>query len=203
MRNVYLDNAATTHLLPEVLEAMLPYLRDTFGNPQSIHKWGDSAREAIEDARGKTAALINGKPEEIIFTSCGTEANNMAVKGLAQAGQAKGKHIIISAVEHFSVMHSSRSLEKLGFEVSLAPVDKYAQVDLNELARLIRKDTTIVSIMHANGEVGTIQPIEEIAKVVKASGAVFHTDAIATAGTIPVDAEKLGVDALKIGRAHV
>jgi cysteine desulfurase len=198
MRNVYVDNAATTDLLPEVLDAMLPYLKDKFGNPQSVHRWGDSAREAIEDARGKVAALINGKPEEIIFTSCGTEANNLAVKGLATAGQARGKHIVISAVEHFSVLHASRSLEKLGFEVTVAPVDKYGRVDAKELARLVRKDTGLVSIMHANGEVGTIQPIDEIAGVVKASGAAFHTDAIATVGTIPVDVEELGIDALSL-----
>lgn len=198
MRNVYLDNVATTQVLPEVLDAMLPFLKDEFGNPQSVHRWGDSVREALDDARGKVAALINGRPEEIIFTSCGTEANNLAIKGLATASQAKGKHIIISAVEHFSVLHASRSLEKLGFEVTVAPVDKHGRVDPNEISRLIRRDTALVSVMHANNEVGTIQPIDEIARVTRESGSVFHTDAIATAGVIPVKVEELGVDALSL-----
>ncbi len=170
MRRVYLDNTASTPVLPEVLEAMLPYLKDTYGNPQSIHDWGDPAREAIDDARSKVADLIGGKPEEIIFTSSGTESNNMAIKGLALAQQSKGKHIVISSIEHFSVMHSARTLEKQGFEVTLVPVDKNALVDPKEVARVLRKDTILVSIMHANAEVGTIQPIAEIAKVVKEVG---------------------------------
>jgi len=198
MRRVYLDNTASTPLLPEVLEAMLPYLKDTYGNPQSIHDWGDPAREAIDDARGKVADLIGGKPEEIIFTSSGTEANNMAIKGLALAQQSKGKHIVMSSIEHFSVMHSARTLEKQGFEVTLVPVDKYALVDPREVERVLRKDTILVSIMHANAEVGTVQPIAEIAKLVKEAGAVFHTDAVATAGTIPLDVKVLGVDSLSL-----
>jgi cysteine desulfurase len=198
MRRVYLDNTASTPVLPEVLEAMLPYLKETYGNPQSLHDWGDPAREAIDDARSKVADLIAGKPEEIIFTSSGTESNNLAVKGLALAQQAKGKHIVISSIEHFSVMHSARTLEKQGFEVTQVPVDKDALVDPKEVARVLRKDTILVSIMHANAEVGTIQPIAEIAKVVKESGAVFHTDAVATTGTFPVDVRLLGVDALSL-----
>ena len=198
MRRVYLDNTASTPVLPEVLEAMLPYLKETYGNPQSIHDWGDPAREAIDDARSRVADLIGGKPEEIIFTSSGTESNNMAIKGLAQAQQSKGKHIVISSIEHFSVMHSARTLERQGFEVTLVPVDKHALVDPSEVARALRKDTILVSIMHANAEVGTIQPIAEIAKVVKEAGAVFHTDAVATAGTVPVDVKALGVDALSL-----
>ncbi len=198
MRKVYLDNAATTPILPEVLEAMLPYLKDTFGNPQSLHSWGDEARDAMEEARGRVADLINAQPEEVIFTSSGTESNNFAIKGLAQAQQAKGKHIVVSAIEHFSVLHSARTLEKGGFEVTQVPVDKHGLVDPEEVARSLRKDTILVSIMHANGEVGTIEPIAEIAKVVKETGALFHTDAVATAGTIPIDVGKLGVDALSL-----
>lgn len=198
MRKVYLDNAATTPLLPEVLEAMLPYLRDTFGNPQSLHGWGDEAREAIEEARGRVADLIKAQPEEIIFTSSGTESNNFAIKGLAQAQQSKGKHIVVSAIEHFSVLHSSRTMQKQGFEVTEVPVDRHGVVDPDEVARNIRKDTILVSIMHANGEVGTIEPIAEIAKVVKETGALFHTDAVAAVGTIPVDVRELGVDALSL-----
>ena len=198
MRKVYLDNAATTPMLPEVLEAMLPYLKDSYGNPQSLHGWGDEAREAIEDARGKVAALIGAQPEEIIFTSSGTESNNFAVKGLAGAQQSKGRHIVVSAIEHFSVLHSARTLEKQGFELTLVPVDRYGLVNPEDVARCIRKDTVLVSIMHANSEVGTIQPIREIARLAKDVGAIFHTDAVATAGTIPVDVGELGVDALSL-----
>lgn len=198
MRKTYLDNAATTPLLPEVLEAMLPYLKDVYGNPQSIHNWGDEAREAVEDARGLVASLIGAKPEEVIFTSSGTESNNFAIKGLATAQQSRGKHIVISSIEHFSVMHSARTLEKAGFEITPVPVDKYGLVDPKEVARSIRKDTILVSIMHANAEVGTIQPIGEIARLVKEAGTIFHTDAVATAGTIPVDVNKMGIDALSL-----
>ena len=198
MRRAYLDNTASTPVLPEVLEAMLPYLKETYGNPQSIHDWGDPAREAIDDARSRVADLIGGKPEEIIFTSSGTESNNLAMKGLALAQQSKGKHIVISSIEHFSVMHSARTMEKQGFEVTLVPVDKYALVDPKEVARVMRKDTILVSFMHANAEVGTIQPIAEIAKVAKEAGAVFHTDAVATAGTVPLDVKVLGVDTLSL-----
>ncbi|MDM7999648.1 MAG: IscS subfamily cysteine desulfurase [Dehalococcoidia bacterium] len=198
MRRVYMDNTASTPLLPEVLDAMLPFLKDTYGNPQSIHDWGDPARDAIEDARNKVASLIGGRPEEIIFTSSGTEANNMAIKGLAQAQQSKGRHVVISAIEHFSVLHSARTLEKQGFEVTLIPVDRHALIDPADVARVLRKDTVLVSIMHANAEVGTIQPIADIAKAVKEAGAVFHTDAVATVGTIPVDVNILGVDALSL-----
>jgi cysteine desulfurase len=197
-RRVYLDNMATTPVLHEVLEAMLPYFREVYGNPQSIHSWGDEAREAIEKAREQVAALIGGDAEEIIFTSSGSEANNLALKGLAQGQMAKGKHIIISAVEHFSVLHAARTLEKAGFEITEVPVDKYGLVDPDEVARNIKKDTILVSVMHANGEVGTIEPIAEIAKKVKEAGVLFHTDAVASTGSIPVDVNKLGADALSL-----
>ena len=198
MRKVYLDNAATTPILPEVLEAMLPYFKDAYGNPQSLHGWGDEAREAIEDARGRVADLIGAQTEEIIFTSSGTESNNFAIKGLAMAQQSKGKHIVVSAIEHFSVLHSARTLEKWGFEMTQVPVDRHGMVDPDEVARSLRKDTVLVSIMHANGEVGTIQPIKEIAELVKEAGAMFHTDAVAAAGNIPLDVRELRVDALSL-----
>jgi len=198
MRRVYLDNAASTPLLPEVLEAMLPYLKDAYGNPQSMHDWGDAAREAVEDARGKVAALIGAQPEEIIFTASGSEANNFAVKGLALARQDKGKHVVISSIEHYSVLHSAKTLEKWGFEVTLVPVDKYGLVDPDSVTRSIREDTILVSVMHANGEVGTIQPIQEIVNLVKGTGIPFHTDAVASAGTIPVNVKELGIDALSL-----
>ena len=198
MRKVYLDNTATTPLLPEVREAMLPYLGEAFGNPSCIHDWGDAAREAMETARAQVAQLIGANAEEVIFTGSGTESNNFAIKGLALAQQNKGKHVVISAIEHFSVLHSARTLEKWGFELSLVPVDKYGVVNPDDVRKSLRKDTVLVSVMHANGEVGTIEPIREIAQVTKESKVVFHTDAVATAGTIPVDVKKLGVDALSL-----
>jgi len=198
MRKVYLDNAATTPLLPEVREVMMPYLGDAFGNPSCLHSWGDTPREAIEIARTQVAELIGANAEEIIFTGSGTESNNFAIKGLALAQQNKGKHVVVSAIEHFSVLHSARTLEKWGFELSLVPVDKYGVVDPEDVRKSLREDTVLVSVMHANGEVGTIEPIREIAKITRENNVVFHTDAIATAGTIPVDVKELGVDALSL-----
>jgi cysteine desulfurase len=198
MRQVYLDNAASTPLLPEVREAMMPYLGEVFGNPSSLHQWGDGAREAVEAAREQVAGLIGAVPEEIIFTSCGTESNNFAVKGLAMAQQARGKHVIVSAIEHFSVLHAAKTLEKWGFDVTELPVDKHGLVDPDQVREAIRQDTVLVSIMHANGEIGTIEPIKEIARITKEAKVAFHTDAVATAGTIPVDVKELGVDALSL-----
>lgn len=198
MRRIYLDNAATTPLLPQVREAMIPYLGELFGNPSSLHDWGDAAREAMEEARARVAQLIGANADEIIFTGGGTESNNFAIKGLALAQQAKGKHVVIPAIEHFSVLHSARTLGKWGFEVSEIPVDKYGMVNPEDVRRNIRKDTVLVSIMHANGEVGTIEPIREIAKITMEQNIPFHTDAVATAGTIPVNVKELGVDALSL-----
>jgi cysteine desulfurase len=198
MRKVYLDHFATTPLLPEVRKAMNPYLGADFGNPSCLHNWGDTARQAIETARAQVAQLIGADVGEIIFTGSGTESNNLAVKGLALAQQNKGKHVVASAIEHFSVLHSARTLEKWGFELSLVPVDKYGVVDPEDVRRSIREDTVLVSVMHANSEVGTIEPIKEIARVTKEAGVVFHTDAVATAGTIPVAVKELGVDALSL-----
>jgi len=176
----------------------MPYLGEAFGNPSCLHDWGDAARDALDNARTQVAQLIGANAEEIIFTGSGTESNNFAVKGLALAQQNKGKHVVISAIEHFSVLHSAKTLEKWGFELSLAPVDKYGVVDPEGVRRSIRKDTVLVSIMHANGEVGTIEPIQEIAKITKENNVVFHTDAVATAGTIPVSIDDLGVDVLSL-----
>jgi cysteine desulfurase len=199
MRKVYMDHSATYPLLPQVRDEMLPYLGELFGNPSSLHDWGDPAREAVETARTQVAALIGAnEPEEIIFTASGTEANNFAIKGLAAAQQAKGKHIVISAIEHFSVMNSARALEKMGFELTLVPVDGNGLVDPENVAKSIRPDTILVSIMHANGEVGTIQPVREIARITKEKKVLFHTDAVATCGTIPLDVKDMGVDALSL-----
>lgn len=198
MRKVYLDHAATTPLLPEVREAMLPYLDELFGNPSCLHDWGDAAREAMDTAREQVGQLVGARADEIIFTGGGTESNNFAVKGLALAQQNKGKHIIVSSIEHFSVLHSAKTLEKWGFELTEVPIDKYGVVDPEEVRNRIRKDTVLVSIMHANGEVGTIEPIPEIARITREHNIPFHTDAIATAGTIPVNVKELGVDALSL-----
>ena len=177
---------------------MLPFLGEVFGNPSSLHDWGDVARQAVDAARSQVAELIGANDEEVIFTGSGTESNNFAVKGLALAQQSKGKHVVVSAIEHFSALHSARTLEKWGFEMTQVPVDKYGLVNPEDVKRSIRKDTILVSVMHANGEVGTIEPIKEIAKIAKENNVVFHTDAIATAGTIPVDVKELGVDALSL-----
>lgn len=198
MRKVYMDHVAAMPLLPEAREAMLPFLSEVFGNPQSLHSWGDGARDALENARDQVASLIGSTAEEVVFTSCGTESNNIAVKGIARARAEKGKHIIISAIEHFSVMNAARALQKEGFEVTTVPVDKYGLVDPEEVTRNIRPDTVLVSIMHASGEVGTIEPLAEISKRIPKGGPAFHTDAVASTGSIPVNVGELGVDALSL-----
>jgi cysteine desulfurase len=198
MRKVYLDNASTTSLLPEVKAAMLPYLGELYGNPSCMHEWGDAARDGIENSRQKLAELIDVDSEDLIFTASGTESNNFAIKGLAMAQQSKGKHIIVSAVEHFSVLNSAKTLEKWGYEVTIVPVDKYGVVDPDDVKKNLRKDTVLVSIIHASSEVGTIQPILDISKITRENNVVFHTDAVATVGTIPVSAKELGVDALSL-----
>ncbi len=198
MRNVYLDHAATTPVHPKVVEAMMPYFTDKFGNPSNLHDRGREAKNAIEEARTKTAALIGARPEEIYFTSSGAESNNLALKGLAQANSQKGKNIIVSQIEHFSILHPAKTLEKSGFTVTYLPVDKEGLVNPADVAKAITKDTVLVSIMHANNEIGTIEPIEEIGAITREKGVLFHTDAVATAGWIPVDVKALGVDALSL-----
>jgi len=199
VRDVYFDYGATTPVRPEVVEAMLPYLKEQFGNPLSLHRYGDGPRQAVEDAREKVAELIGARGNEIYFTASGSEANNMAVKGVALMNEKKGKHLVVSAVEHLSVINAAQTMEKMGFEVTRVPVDKYGLVDPGDVEKALRDDTTLVSIMHANSEVGTIQPIAEIGRVVKAKGkAYFHTDAVATAGNLPVDVKELGVDLLSL-----
>jgi len=198
MRKVYLDHYAASPVLLQVREAMMPFLEEYFGNPSSLHSWGDSAREALEGAREKVARLIGGKPEETIFTSSGTEANNLALKGISAGSRRKGNHVVVSAVEHFSVLNAARSLEKQGYEVSIVPVDAQGQVDLEELRKVVGEDTTLVSIMTANGEVGTLQPIREIARIAAEKEVPVHTDAVAAAGFIPIDVSEWGIDALSL-----
>ena len=199
MRDVYFDYGAATPLRPEVVEVMLPYLKEQFGNPLSLHRYGEVPREAVEEAREKVAQLIGARSNEIYFTASGSEANNMAVKGIALMNEKEGKHLVVSAVEHLSVINAAQTMEKLGFEVSRVPVDKHGVVDPADVEKALRDDTTLVSIMHANSEIGTIQPIVEIGQVVKEhSKAYFHTDAVATAGKLPVDVKELGVDLLSL-----
>lgn len=198
MKKAYFDNAATTRVDRRVLEAMNPYFYDYFGNPSSLHSFGEAPKEGVEKARESVAQLIGTRPEEIIFTSSGTEANNFAVKGIAFANRQKGKHVVISAIEHFSVFHSAKTLEKWGFEVTHLPVDGHGLVDPKDVANAIRPETVLVSVMHANNEIGTIEPIQEITKVTREKGVYFHTDAVATVGSILVDVSELGVDSLSL-----
>ena len=199
MRKVYMDHMSTTPTDPRVVEEMLPFFTENFGNPSShLHSYGLRAKKAVDEARAKVADLINAKPEEIVFTFTGSESNNLALRGLALANRDRGKHIIISEVEHYSVLYTARELEKEGFRVSYIKVDKDGLIDPEDVAKAINKDTFLVSIMHANNEIGVIQPIEEIGKITKKKGIIFHTDAIATAGVIPVDVTELGVDSLSL-----
>lgn len=201
MKRIYLDHVATNPLHPEVLDAMLPYFKENFGNPLSIYELGIKAREAIENARGSIGDLINAKPNEIIFTSSGAEANNFALKGIAFAYQNKGKHIIVSKIEHHSVLNSARFLEKSGFAVTYLPVDKEGIVDPAVVEKALTKETILISIIHASPEIGTIEPIAEIGKIAKQRGIIFHTDAVASAGNIPLDVRALNVDLLSLA-AH-
>jgi len=194
MNKIYMDHVATNPLHPEVLDAMMPFFKENYGNPLSLYEPGIKAREALEAARSGTADLINAKAKEIIFTASGAEANNFAIKGIAFALQNKGKHIIVSKVEHHSILNSARFLEKQGFAVTYLPVDNNGLVDPAAVEKAIIDETILVSIIHASPEIGTIQPIAEIARIVKSKGVVFHTDAVSSVGNIPVDVEELGVD---------
>jgi cysteine desulfurase len=198
MRKIYLDHIATTPLHPLALEAMLPFLKESFGNPQSPHSAGQEAAAAVEQAREEAAQLINAHPSEIFFTASGSESNNFALKGLALAHQSRGKNIVLSAIEHQSMLHSAQSLEKLGFSVTLVAVDKYGMVDPAEVEKAISKETVLASIMLANSEVGTIEPVKEIGQVCRSRNILFHTDAVAAVGNIPVDVKELGVDTLSL-----
>jgi cysteine desulfurase len=198
MNLVYLDNAATTRPRQEVAEAMLPFLGERYGNPSSIYSIARDAKAALEEARGKVAKAINAYPEEIIFTGSGTEADNMAIKGVAYANFKRGRHIITSAIEHHAVLDSVKRLERRGFRGTFLPVDSYGMVNPRDVEAAITDDTVLISIMHANNEVGTIQPIKDIAGIAKDRGVLFHTDAVQTTGHIPVDVRQLGVDLLSL-----
>lgn len=197
MRSVYIDHSATTPVDPLVFEAMKPYYTEIFGNSSSVHSQGQKAHRALEESREKVAALIGAKTNEIIFTSGGTEADNQAIITYMHNNRTKGNHIITSAIEHHAVLHTCEFLAKQGFELTVLPVNSYGEVEPDTLREAIRPGTTaLVSIMHANNEIGTIEPIKELAAIAHEAGAIFHTDAVQTVGKIPVNVAELGVDLL-------
>jgi cysteine desulfurase len=198
---IYLDHAATTPLHPDVLDAMLPYLREHHGNPSSIHGSGRRARLGLDEARETVARLLGAKPREIVFTGGGTEADNLAVKGVAWAASARGRRIVTSSVEHKAVLNSCSVLERFGFEVTYLPVDRYGRVDPADVASAIGDHTTLVSVMYANNEVGSVQPIREIGAICRERKVLFHVDAVQAAGFLPLDADDLQADLLSLG-AH-
>ncbi|MBI2329575.1 MAG: cysteine desulfurase NifS [Chloroflexi bacterium] len=201
MKQIYLDYAATTPTHPEVVKAMLPYFTEIFGNPSSIYAAGQEAKGAIEAARVKLADLIGARSEEIVFTSGGTEADNFAIKGTAYASESKGNHIITTAIEHSAVIETCKFLQKRGFQVTYLPVDDYGLVDPGHVRQAITAKTILISIMQANNEIGTIEPIAEIAQIAREKGIHFHSDAVQTVGHIPVNVHELGVDLLSMS-AH-
>lgn len=198
MRKVYLDHAGTTPLHPEVYSLMCEFMKNTFGNPSSIHSFGREAKKWVDEARQQVADLIGSEAGEIIFTGGGTEADNLAIIGAAAARHKKGNHIITSSIEHPAVLNTCKHLAKIGFEVTFLPVDQYGLVDQEELCKAIRPETILISIMHANNEIGTIEPIDELSKIAREHGVLFHTDAVQTAGKIPVNVNALGVDLLTL-----
>jgi len=201
LKRIYMDHNATTPVHPAVLEAMLPYFTEFYGNASSVHSFGREARNGIEEARERIANFIGAQPGEIIFTSGGTESDNFAIEGAAFENVKKGKHIITSLIEHPAVLNTCKHLETHGFEVSYLTVDKYGVVSLDELKDLIRDDTILITIMHANNEVGTIQPMKEIGMIAKEKGIILHTDAVQTTGKVPINVNELGIDLVSMS-AH-
>lgn len=201
MNKVYLDHSATTRTDEDVAQAMVEYMTENFGNPSSVHSYGRVARKAVEEAREKVARAIGAQPEEIIFTSGGTEADNIAIRGVAYATKKKGNHIITSAIEHHAVLDTCKSLEKEGFQVTYLPVDEYGMVSVEDVKNAITDQTVLISVIHANNEVGTIQPVKEIGALAREKGIYFHSDTVQTVGKIPVDVNELNIDLLAIS-AH-
>ncbi|UCH00282.1 MAG: cysteine desulfurase NifS [Deltaproteobacteria bacterium] len=198
MKRIYLDYAATTPTHPEVVKAMLPYFTDAFGNPSSLYSYGQESKGAIEKARVEVAKLIGARDEEIVFTSGGTGADNFAIKGVAFANENKGNHLITSSIEHYAVIEASKFLGKKGFKVTYLPVDEYGLVDPGDVKKAITNKTILISVMHANNEMGTIEPIAEIGKIASEEGIPFHVDAVQTVGHIPVDVNGLEVNLLSM-----
>lgn len=193
-----MDNAATTRVTEPVFEAMRPYFGEIYGNPMSVHSFGREARKGVEEARRQVAAALNAEPSEIYFTGCGTESDNWAIRGAAYANLRKGKHLITTQIEHHAVLHTCEQLEREGFNVTYLPVDEFGVVRMDALKAAIRPDTTLISVMAANNEIGTIQPIEEIAKLAKERGILFHTDAVQAIGSLPFDVKAMGIDLLSL-----
>jgi len=200
VKRIYMDHAGTTPVRPEVVEAMLPYFTENFGNASTIYSYGREAKKALEDSREKVAQLIGADAKEIYFTSGGTEADNWALRGVAAANIKRGNHIITSAIEHHAVLHTCEDLERQGFKITFLPVDEYGLVDVKHVVDAITDKTIMVSIMHANNEIGTIEPIKAIGEAIKQKkpDIIFHTDAVQTVGKIPVDVNDLGVDLLSM-----
>ena len=194
----YFDNSATTKISKEVLEEIMPYLENEYGNPSSMYTIGRSAKKAIEKARKKVASIINCEPNEIIFTGSGSESDNTAIKGIAKKLKTKGNHIITSKIEHNAILESCKSLEEEGFKITYLNVDKEGYIDLEQLKKEITKKTILISIMTANNEIGTIQPIKEIAKIAKQNNIIFHTDAVQAVGNIPIDVKEMEIDMLSM-----
>ncbi len=200
-KNIYLDNSATTKLNPIVLDEMMPYLKDMYGNASSIYSIGRESRKAIDKARDRVANALNANSSEIFFTNGGTESDNWAIKGVAFANRKKGNHIITTNIEHHAVLHTCQYLEKNGFEVTYLPVKENGIVDVNDFKKALREDTILVSVMFANNEIGTVQPIKEIGEITKEKGIYFHTDAVQAVGNIPIDVNELNIDLLSLS-AH-
>lgn len=198
MKIRYFDNAATTKVKDEVLQEMLPYFSEKYGNPSSLYSIGRLSKKAIEEARKKVANLINANPNEIYFTGCGSESDNTIIKGVAYAYRKKGKHIITSQIEHPAILHTCQMLERQGFEVTYLKVNKQGIIDIDELRNSIRNDTILISIMFANNEIGSLQPIEMIAKIAKMYNIIFHTDAVQACGNVLIDVKRMGIDALSL-----
>ena len=198
MKIRYFDNAATTRVKEEVLEEMLPYLKEQFGNPSSMYTIGRGARRAVEEARVRVARLINCNPNEIYFTGCGSESDNTAIKGIAYANSYKGRHIITSKIEHPAVLHTCQVLERQGFDLTYLNVNSDGIVNLENLRNSIRNDTILITIMFANNEIGTLEPISEIAKIAKMHNIIFHTDAVQACGNVPIDVKRMGIDLLSL-----
>jgi cysteine desulfurase len=201
MRRVYMDYAATTPVDPRILKAMKPYFLKYYGNSMSLHSWGIKAKEALEESREKVAGLMNAYPKEVIFTGSATESDNMALKGIAFVNKEKGKHIIISSIEHHAVLEPANWLGGQGFEITYLPVDKYGLVNLNKVEDAIRKDTILVSIIFGNNEIGVIQDVEGIGKICREKGVYFHSDATQAFGKVPIDVKKMNIDLLTVN-AH-
>lgn len=193
---IYLDNAATTQVYPEVLDAMLPYFTEHYGNPSAIYSFAGESKKAVDEARANVADLINARPEDIYFTGGGSESDNWALKATAETYESKGKHIITSKIEHHAILHTCAYLEQKGYEVTYLDVDEDGKISLEELEKAIRPDTILISIMSANNEIGTIQPIKEIGKIAHDHGVLFHTDAVQAFGHIPIDVEEMNIDML-------